>query len=259
MSYIYDDTEVLNNISIDFDYGELDITPSDHYIDAAKCFITKIDEIIYLLLKKEQDGRGQVKTAVWALALALGSKHLEGKSMTEIAEHLGVTRAGVSKQVVQFSKALNLPASPYMAPTRKSYGKETTLQKATRLAESVEDKAEGLCVVQITKQLIAQNIERFIDGWDEPVECWGKVRRRGGGDITSIFIKNQYIERLFNGADTKKDIVRAWMSSGALCSYGKVEPQINKSVVVTIGGSSYRGYIIRYEKVTIREINNEIM
>jgi len=251
MSYIHDDSDILNNISVDFDYGDLDITPNDHYINAAKHFISKMDEIIYLLLKKEQDGRGQVKTAVWALALALGSKHLEGKSMTEIAEHLGVTRAGVSKQAVQFCKALNLPASPYMSPAHKRYGKETELQKATRLVESARDKADGLCVIDITKKLIEHNIDKFKDVDSNPVECWGKIVRLGrhgkGKVISSVFIKNQYIEKMFQGAETKKDIVKAWIASGALVMSGKEGPIVNCSVIKKIQGSVYRGYLVSYK------------
>lgn len=258
MSYTHDDSEILKNIPVDFDYGELDITPNDHYIDAAKCFISKLDEIIYLLLKKEQDGRAHVETAVWALALAFGSKHLEGKSMTEIAEHLGVTRAGVSKQVVQFCRELNLPASPYMAPARKSYGKESELQKASRLAESAEDRAEGLCVVAITKRLIAHNIDMFKDVDNNPGECWGRVVRVSGGAVSSVFIKNQYIEKLFQGSDTQRAIVKAWVDSGALRTRGDGRT-INKSILKKIQGGVYRGYSVCYDKgnnIPVKGIKN---
>ena len=245
MSYIYDDEQTLNNIAVPFDYGELEITPNDNYIDAAKCFITKLDEIIYLLLKKEQDGRAHVKTAVWALALALGSKHLEGKSMTEIAEHLDVTRAAISKQTVQFSRMLNLPASPYMAPTRKSYGKETELKKAARLAAGVDDKASSLSVIELTKKVIEHNILSFIDGAYIPVEPWGVVNRVDG-DVSSVFIANQYIERLFNGSDTQRVIVAAWYESKALVIKPSKSLKKNRSSLVRMGQDVHRGYLINY-------------
>jgi hypothetical protein len=255
MSYIYDDEQTLNNIAVPFDYGELEITPNDNYIDAAKCFITKLDEIIYLLLKKEQDGRAHVKTAVWALALALGSKHLEGKSMTEIAEHLDVTRAAISKQTVQFCKALDLPASPYMAPARKGYGKETDLKKAKRMATAVNDHDHGVAVIELTKRLIDHNIERFKDGRSHhPVECWGKLHRRGnGGLISSVFVKNQYIEKMFKGSDTQQDIVKAWKASKlVITSDSQLGPQVDRSILKKIGGEVHRGYVLRYDKVTTR-------
>jgi hypothetical protein len=254
MSYLQDDTEILNSLSIDFDYGELDIAPNNHYIEAAKCFITKLDEIIYLLLKKEKGGRAQVRTSVWALALALGSKHLEGQSMTEIAAHLDVTRAAVSKQAVQFSKLLNLPPSPYMAPARKGYGKETELKKAKRMATAANDHDNGVAVVELTKRLIDHNIERFKDGRSHhPVECWGRLNRRGnGGLISSVFIKNQYIEKMFNGSNTQQDIVKAWVASKSIITSNSVlGPQINRSVIKKIGGEVHRGYVIRYDKVTM--------
>lgn len=249
MSWAYDDTETLKNIPVPFDFESIEsISPDNHYLDAAKCFISKLDEIVYLLLKKEQQS-----TAVWALALALGSKHLEGKSMTEIAEHLGITRAAVSKQAVFFCKTLNLPASPYMAPARKRPGKETELQKAARLAKSAKDRDEGLKVMELTKRLIEANIDKFMDGGNEPVECWGKVHRARGqshNPVSSIFIKNQYIEKLFNGTDTKKDIIKAWIDSDVLMKRSYCGKQINKSVVVKMGGKAHRGYLIKHEKVT---------
>lgn len=252
MSYVYDDSKVLENIAVQFDYGSLDSEINDHYIDAAKCFIGKLDEIIYLLLKKEQDGRAHVKTAVWALALALGSKHLEGKSMTEIAEHLGVTRAAVSKQAVLFSKALDLPASPYMAPSRKSYGKESKLKKAARLAESVVDREYGVSVVELTQDIVKNNIVKFKEYKSRGPrlnECWGSLVRNKSGRIQSVFIKNQYIEKLFNGTATKAAIVKAWRGSGLLISGDNKGLIKNRSILRGIDGEVYRGYVIRYENI----------
>ncbi len=255
MSYAQDDEAILANIPVPFDYGSLDSEINDHYIDAAKCFITKLDEIIYLLLKKEQDGRAHVKTAVWALALALGSKHLEGQSMTDIAEHLGVTRAAVSKQAVLFSKALDLPASPYMAPSRKSYGKESKLKKAARLAESVVDREYGVSVVQLTQDIIKNNIVKFKEYRSKGPrlrECWGTVVRGKSDLVQSVFIKNQYIEKLFNGTATKTAIVKAWRDSGMLISgtgQTGISKALNSSVLRGVDGEVFRGYIIKYDNI----------
>ena len=258
MSFIYDDSKVLENIAVEFDYGDLDVEVNDHYIDAARCFIDKMDEILYILLKKEQDGRAQVKTAVWALAFALGSKHLEGKSMTEVAERLDITRAAMSKQTVLFSKTLNLPASPYMAPSRKSYGKETAFKKASRLAESVIDREYGIGVVEITQDIIRNNIARFKECRSKGPrvrECWGSYNRSKEGRIISVFIKNQYIEKMFNGKSTKKAIVKSWIDSGALMKSGMSGGQRNKSILRGIDGEVYRGYVIRYDNIVNKKDN----
>jgi hypothetical protein len=78
------------------------------YSELGRSFIRKIDEMIYQLIK-----RNDKDPALWGLAFAVGSKILDGRSMTAIAKDIGVTRAAISKHATFYSRTLSLPRSPY--------------------------------------------------------------------------------------------------------------------------------------------------
>ena len=211
MSYINDDSEILNNIPVQFDYESIEaiVAPRDDRA-VAKLFLGKLEEIIYILLKKEQGGRAIRRTAIWALAFTLGSKHLEGKSMTEVAEYLGVTRAAISKQAVEFSKMLNLPASPYMAPERVSPGKETELQKCVRLTESVS-KADHSYMIALVRDLIVTNKSMFIKKGKTRNNSWGIIY-----DSSNVFVLCSDLQRLFNHEAKTGDILKGLRRAGVI-------------------------------------------
>jgi hypothetical protein len=79
------------------------------YHELAKSFISKLDEMIYLMLKHSPKD-----CTIWGLAFAIGSKHLSGRSMTQVAKDIGVTKAAISKHARYLIDVLNLPTSPYM-------------------------------------------------------------------------------------------------------------------------------------------------
>ena len=69
-----------------------------------------------------------LKLRAWALAMAAGLECAVGKTMTLIAEELGVTRAAISKETVAWRTMLGLPESRYCKSdeARESYRKERT-------------------------------------------------------------------------------------------------------------------------------------
>ena len=79
------------------------------YVELAKTFISKLDEAVYYMLKHCKND-----PAVWGLAYAIGSKHIEGQSMSSKARDIGVTKAAISKHARFFVKSLDFPVSPYM-------------------------------------------------------------------------------------------------------------------------------------------------
>lgn len=50
--------------------------------------------------------------AAWQVGFALGVSATEGRSQSEVALSIGVTRAAISKGVTDFQRANNLPALP---------------------------------------------------------------------------------------------------------------------------------------------------
>jgi len=50
----------------------------------------------------------------WGVAFAVGATCCIGRSMSEIAAMLGVTRALISHRAVEFCRRYELPPSPYM-------------------------------------------------------------------------------------------------------------------------------------------------
>lgn len=50
----------------------------------------------------------------WGIAFAVGAGCCIGRSMSEVAAKLGVTRALISTRAVSFCKRYDLPPSPYM-------------------------------------------------------------------------------------------------------------------------------------------------
>lgn len=79
------------------------------YSELAKSFISKLDEALYHMLRHSKKD-----AMVWGLAYAIGSKHINGQSMSSKAKDIGVTKAAISKHARFFIKALNFPVSPYM-------------------------------------------------------------------------------------------------------------------------------------------------
>lgn len=66
---------------------------------------------------------GNLSLRAWALAFAAGLDAAEGRSMTEVARELKVTRAAVSKETNRWADLLNLPRSRYLKSeqARESY------------------------------------------------------------------------------------------------------------------------------------------
>lgn len=103
-----EDIERFSEISIDNTYYDEEEV-KDIYIELAKCFIAKLDEMLFYLVRKNKSD-----PLVWGLLFAIGSKHLEGRSMSSVAKEIGVTKAAISKHARHFVKGLALPTSPYM-------------------------------------------------------------------------------------------------------------------------------------------------
>lgn len=103
-----EDIERFSEIEIDNTYYDEDEV-KDIYIELAKCFISKLDEMLFYLLRKNS-----TDPLIWGLLFAIGSKHLEGRSMSSVAKEIGVTKAAISKHARRFVKGLCLPTSPYM-------------------------------------------------------------------------------------------------------------------------------------------------
>ena len=79
------------------------------YSELAKSFISKLDEALFHMIKHSKKD-----PVIWGLAYAVGSKHIDGQSMSAKAIEIGVTKAAISKHARFFVKALNFPVSPYM-------------------------------------------------------------------------------------------------------------------------------------------------
>lgn len=122
MSVYFDqDDRVTSASHFDFDaidehLGFSEPEESNHengYQDAARVMLRKFDTLVEVLLEKYPD-----QVTLWGLAFSYGATCLQGRSMTEIANGLDVTRAAVSKEANLWSQRVNLPPSTYMTPGR---------------------------------------------------------------------------------------------------------------------------------------------
>lgn len=218
----YNSQDIVNNYSVDFDFDaiEPEINRKDYY-EISKQFISKLDDWITILLKKEPKS-----VALWAMAFAIGAKFLEGQSMSSVAKKIGVTKAAISKQARIFCKEANLPPSPYMSPNRKRYGKETKEKRIIRVAMMVDDddlfhKKVG----ELLRELIDSNINLFEDGIQKDLKVTdsklGRLYRnytyesgtKEYTDIKEVFIVKSAVKKLFKGINNTDDVIKALKKS----------------------------------------------
>ncbi len=90
--------------------------------------------------------------ASWHVSLAIGTINCHGRSMTEIAQALDVTRQALSKGAIAFGRENGLPPSSYMKSmesrkifkeNRNAVGLKQRIQKAKDLNELTALLAEG--------------------------------------------------------------------------------------------------------------------
>lgn len=79
------------------------------YREASKRFLFIITRSIQFI-----EGSDQKNVAVWQVAYALGLPMCAGRSMTQKARDLGLTRSSISKGAVKFCQDNGLPESIYM-------------------------------------------------------------------------------------------------------------------------------------------------
>jgi predicted transcriptional regulator len=214
---MYNHDDIINNYSVDFDYDSIDEAPEiNHYYEASKCFLGKMEEILYFMLQKEPKS-----TAVWGLLFALGSRHLAGRSMTEVAKKLGVSRAAISKQATLISRQISLPSSPYMAPARARAGKETEHQRIMRLINSAKSETAPEFLHEKIVHLFYDQLDKYVDRFydkNNPVnavypqgEVFGKIYRNynyNEGEkvyttIKEVFVKNEKLLQFFDNCTAK--------------------------------------------------------
>ena len=73
-----------------------------------------LKEFLYRIIDEHQNPRLEAE----CISLAFGFGAARGKTMTEVAQQYGVTRATVSKRVREIQRAFNLPVSEFMKSDR---------------------------------------------------------------------------------------------------------------------------------------------
>ena len=247
---MYSNDELINNYSVDFDFDSIAGIGTDeqvnHYHDAAKSFLCKLEEIVGFLIEKESKS-----TAVWGLAFCIGTKHLEGRSMTQIAKDLGISRAAISKQATLACRILNLPASPYMAPKRARTN-ETEEKKVIRLINCLEDDEVPKLLHEQIQDLFHNYLDYYAGKFQDKYnplarmpegETWGKIYRsitfRNGykqyTNICQVFISSVRLSIFFGNHFSVEDIEKALKRVGMIKS-----PKVCRR----IEGKLTHGYLI---------------
>lgn len=90
------------------------------YREAARAFLYTINRAVQTIAEARD-----ARVAAWQVAISLGLPMVQGRTIEQIAQHLGVKRATLSKGAKKFQRGNNLPPSEYAKPSHatKSYSR----------------------------------------------------------------------------------------------------------------------------------------